>query len=264
MSGVLKSVGKIFKSVVKVVKKIALPALAIGALVLTGGAAIGALPSLGTMIGGLGLSSGVTSALTAAVSTAAKGALVGGVTSAISGGNVLQGAGMGAGVGFAAGGLLGAGGLLAKGATAATGAGGVGGTAAAGSAIQNAGAVVAGGGAAPVAAGVAGAAAPVASAGGGLLSNPLVLGQIITGAGQGLGNAMAAKDQRKFAEDERRRVEESYAGGLGLLASDGYVSADPNRPTPSQRYDPFAYRGQYQFDQNLGRVVFVPNPAPGA
>ena len=42
MSGVFKAVGKVFKGVVKVIKKVALPALAIGAIVLTGGAAIGA------------------------------------------------------------------------------------------------------------------------------------------------------------------------------------------------------------------------------
>ena len=50
MSKLLKSIGKVFKKIVKVVKKFALPILAIGAIVLTGGAALGlALPSLGSV-----------------------------------------------------------------------------------------------------------------------------------------------------------------------------------------------------------------------
>ena len=101
MSNPLKAVGKIFRKVVRVVKKIALPALAIGAAILTGGAALGLLPSVGSVLGagGLGLSAGLTSVLT----TAGQGALGGMLTSAISGKNVLKGASTGFLIGGAAG-----------------------------------------------------------------------------------------------------------------------------------------------------------------
>lgn len=101
MSNPLKAIGRVFKKVVKVAKKIALPALAIGAAVLTGGAALGVLPSVGSVLGagGLGLSTGLTSVLT----TAGQGALGGMLTSAISGKNVLKGASTGFLIGGAAG-----------------------------------------------------------------------------------------------------------------------------------------------------------------
>ena len=68
MSNPFKAIGKVFKKVVKVVKKIALPAIMIGAAVLTGGAALGLLPSVGSMLGagGLGLSAGLTSVISSA------------------------------------------------------------------------------------------------------------------------------------------------------------------------------------------------------
>jgi hypothetical protein len=80
MSGILKGLGKVFKKVFKVVKKVLPYALAIGAIVLTGGAALGVLPAVGTVIGGLGLSAGVTAALTSAVTMAGWGGLAGLVT----------------------------------------------------------------------------------------------------------------------------------------------------------------------------------------
>jgi hypothetical protein len=73
-------VGKVFKKVFAVAKKVLPIALAVGAVVLTGGAAIGALPAVGTVIGGLGLSAGVTTALTSAVTMAGWGGLAGLVT----------------------------------------------------------------------------------------------------------------------------------------------------------------------------------------
>lgn len=108
MSGVFKAIGKVFKSVVNVVKKIALPALMIGAVVLTGGAALGLLPAVGTMIGGLGLSAGLTTVLTGAITYGALGAGIGGLTAAISGKNILKGATTGFIGGAIGGGLLGA------------------------------------------------------------------------------------------------------------------------------------------------------------
>lgn len=101
MSNPLKAIGKVFKKVGKVVKKVALPALAIGAAVLTGGAALGVLPGIGSIGSSLGLSAGLTSVL----STAGQSALLGAGTSLITGGNPLKGATRGFVAGAALGGL---------------------------------------------------------------------------------------------------------------------------------------------------------------
>lgn len=116
MSGVLKSIGRVFKKVLKTVKKIALPVLAIGAVVLTGGAALGALPALGTTLGSLGLGATATGVLTAA----AQGATIGALGSAVTGGNIIKGATSG----FLAGGLTGGIGAIAGGAGGAASAAG--------------------------------------------------------------------------------------------------------------------------------------------
>ncbi len=103
MSGILKGIKKVFRKVVKVVKRVALPALAIAGVVLTGGAALGVFGAAGLSgaLGSLGLSAGLSSVLT----TAATGATIGAVGSAITGGNILKGASTGFLVGGAAGGL---------------------------------------------------------------------------------------------------------------------------------------------------------------
>jgi hypothetical protein len=297
MSGILNAIGKVFKSVVKVVKKIALPALAIGAVVLTGGAALGALPAVSSVIGGLGLSSGVSAALTSAVTSAATGAGIGALGAAVTGKNILSGAAAGAGVGALSGGLLGTGGLFgAKVASAAADPLSISGAAAANDAALSGlpgfgGAVGAGTGsvASTVAAQAAGAIptiAPVAPAAaaapgaaqigaaatrGGLLGNlgrsltsPTVIGQVIAGVGSGIGQATAVKDAAKAAQAERDAISSNYGvtngtySGGGLLRTSS-LSDGSNRPTPTQRFDPRTYGGQYQYDQTQGRVVFVPN-----
>jgi hypothetical protein len=84
VSGIFKSIGKIFKSIVKTVIKIAPYALAAAAVVFTGGAALGLLPTFAAAVGGvvssLGLSAAVTGALTGAVTSAGFGAALGFVT----------------------------------------------------------------------------------------------------------------------------------------------------------------------------------------
>ncbi len=112
MSGVFRAIGKVFKGIVKVVKKVALPALMIGAVVLTGGAALGALPALGTILGSIGISGGLAAALGGAISAGAIGAGVGGLTAAVTGGNILKGATRGFVGGAITGGLMGAAGLV--------------------------------------------------------------------------------------------------------------------------------------------------------
>ena len=84
MSKVFKAIGKVFKKVVKVAIKIAPYALAAAAVVFTGGAALGILPTFSAAVGGLvsslGLSAAVTGALTGAVTSAGFGAALGFIT----------------------------------------------------------------------------------------------------------------------------------------------------------------------------------------
>lgn len=101
MSGIIKGIGKVFKKIVKVVKKVALPALAIGAAIVTGGAALGIMPGLASLGGSIGLSAGLTSVL----STAGTGALLGGGMSLLTGGNPIKGMTAGFIGGAAVGGL---------------------------------------------------------------------------------------------------------------------------------------------------------------
>lgn len=102
MSNPLKSIGKIFKKVVKVVKRVALPALAIGAVILTGGAALGALPALGGA-GGLLASAGISGPLAGIMTSAANSAVFGALGAAVTGKNILKGATTGFLVGGASG-----------------------------------------------------------------------------------------------------------------------------------------------------------------
>lgn len=84
MSNPFKAVGKVFKKVIKTVVKIAPFALAAAAVVFTGGAALGLLPTfsaaVGGLVSGLGLSAGITGALTGAITSAGFGSALGFVT----------------------------------------------------------------------------------------------------------------------------------------------------------------------------------------
>lgn len=84
MSGIFKAIGKVFSKIVSVVVKIAPFALAAAAVVFTGGAALGLLPTFGAAVGGLvsslGLSAAVTGALTGAITSAGFGAALGFIT----------------------------------------------------------------------------------------------------------------------------------------------------------------------------------------
>lgn len=235
MSGILKAIGKAFKSVVRVVKKIALPVLAIGAVILTGGAALGILPSVGSLAGTLGLSPALTGILT----TAARGATMGAIGSAVTGGNIVKGAT----TGFAVGGALGAAGQALNpavrtasqvgnitgeaGHTAAQGIGsglangggqtleqsfdatfgGTGGGAAAAAGATNA-------GLASLPASVPVAAGTTSSSGlfGFLNNNPMVAAGLIQGIGAGISANATAKEARR--QDEQTRA--NYAGYTGI------------------------------------------------
>lgn len=197
MSGVFKAIGKAFKAVVKVVKKVALPALAIGAVVLTGGAALGALPSLGAMGAKLGLSA----ALQGVLSTAGTSALIGAGVAAATGKDIIKGAtggfitgGVLGGLGAVTGGLGGAAqtakaGAQAAGSTAAQGAGTVAQAAGAtaGTAAQAAGGAITAG-AAPFTANMAGLGGLAADA---AASTAGAFGSAIPAAASGLASAAA-------------------------------------------------------------------------
>lgn len=117
MSGVVKTVKKVFKKTMNVVKKVAPIALGVGALVFTGGAALG-LPALAGGFGGavssalgavgVNATGALGSVLTGAVTQAGYGAAIGGVTSMVSGGDFADGAKTGAAAGAVTGGLTGA------------------------------------------------------------------------------------------------------------------------------------------------------------
>lgn len=232
MSGVFKGIGKIFKGVVKVVKKVAIPALMIGAVVLTGGAAIGALPSLGTMLGGLGLSAGVSSALAGAISSGAVGAVVGGLTGGWKGakkgflggaitGGVMGAAGMMGPNGLIGGGKAASGGLLAPGSELSTSINALTDpVTAAASGASGATSAVAGstgiGAAAPAIGATASApAATAAAAGGGGLfgGNALLTSQLLGG----VANAFAPNEYKQRSRAEQEEFERAgyfaYGGG---------------------------------------------------
>lgn len=238
MSGVLQGIGKVFGKVLKVAKKVAIPALMVGAVVLTGGAALGVLPALGTMVGGLGLSAGLTSVLTGAISTGAIGAVGGFLTGGMKG--ATKGFLLGAATGGVLGGLgvIGPNGMLGGGQAAAAKDIASSAAKSAGGLLQNSsltssilptassggslGATVAAGGkviannaigaaALPSAAAVA---APAAASGvSGLLANP----QLISSITGGLAQAFAPNEynQRYTAEQEAAERNSYYAYGGG-------------------------------------------------
>lgn len=272
MSNPIKAIGKVFKAVVKVVKKIAIPVLAIGAAVVTGGAALGLLPSLGSIAGGLGLSAGLTTVLT----TAGQGALLGMGAAAITGKSILKGAT----AGFVTGGVLGGlGAATGLSGTAANGGvnGAANGTASTatstispvaeglGSAVTN-GSLGTVNGAVTVAPTISPAAlANAASApldlglpalkastglGGALKSvvsapfdafgkmHPYTQASVIQGVGNGISSYAQAKAEREKEERDRQQIEESYSSigsSWAPQASAGLGSAMANSST-GRRY----------------------------
>lgn len=108
MSNPFKSIGKVFKKVVKsTVGKIIIGALMVGAVVLTAGAALGALPAIGSVLGSVGISGTMASVLGGAISMGAVGAVTGGLGAALSGKSIFSGAAGGFLMGAATGGILG-------------------------------------------------------------------------------------------------------------------------------------------------------------
>lgn len=230
MSNPFKAIGKVFKSVVKVVKKVALPALMIGAVVLTGGAALGVLPAVGSVLGSIGISGTLASVLGGAITAGATGALLGGATSALSGGSFWKGATSGFLGGAVTGGLLGGLGVVgpngifgsmghgaaAAGQAAATGAINVN-SAATASAVNgwlgSSTGLAATGAAAPVATGagaMSAGATGAASGGGGFLGNLFGSGQGFQLLGGLLNGFSAGKEKQAELKAQQQAIRDQY------------------------------------------------------
>lgn len=306
MSGVLKGAKKVFKKVGKVVKKVAPYALAVGSVVFTAGAALGVPAMAGGWgaavtkgLGALGISgsSGLAGALTGAVTQAGYGAALGGIGSAVSGGDFGDGAAMGALAGAATGGVMGGLGMpvdplsgigegggsnalsigktapagtpaaapaqTGLGAPAATSATGAGYTAAAGTP---------GMAAAPAATTAAGAGAQAGQTGlmSSVMNNPIT-GHVVKGLGTALLNS-GQTDPYKAREAERRDVAASYdlpEGTAGLLPAPGagqlnqpaelYMTGRRAARAQAERNAPqtATRKAAYQFDPATGTIVFA-------
>lgn len=286
MSGIAKSVGKVFKKVTKAASKILPAVLAVGATVFTAGAALG-LPAMSSGWGGavssvFGSGSTLGNVLTGAITQAGYGAALGGAASALGGGSFADGAGMGAAAGALGGGLMaGLGGgtdLLA---------GRVGQTTAnrfdtafstagsAGSGNMTPGAVqtyaTARGLMPPSIAATPAPAAPAAASSapaGGLMSflgnNQQVIGQTLAGVGGGLMQGMAVRDAAKAREQEQARITGSYDVDPAALAGTGSSpQTTTGQPTATQAYarrdvsKPMSGKGRYQFNPSTGTVDWV-------
>jgi hypothetical protein len=289
MSGIVNAIGKVFspismllpKKIGNVVRKVAVGALMVGAVVMTGGAALGLLPSMGAMVGGLGLSAGLTSVLSGAISTGAVGALGGFLKS-----GSLKGAATGFAMGAATGGIMGATGMLgangligggkaiagssgllpSSGALAQAPALGLAGSAPsiAGVSLSGAGATASSllpsiGGAAAAAApaavaGAAGALPSIAGLGGGLAQNPMLMSSLLSGVSQAFAPDEYKQRFNAQQEAEQRAAILAYGGGDvngkkkgGMIQ--GVYSGQPN-PFGTPNYGPpptgFAASSTYQ------------------
>lgn len=215
MSGILKSIGKVFQKIAKVAKKVLPYALAAAAVIFTGGAALSLTPAFGAAVGGLTSSLGLTGALgtavTGAITNAGFGAAVGGLV----GGK--KGMQMGALAGAVSGGLMGPIGGAGAGATTAASGPVVGASPSAGLLGPAGSTLGAATSAAPAAIAPAAVTMGTTTAGGGLLGNPLVTSNLISGLGQGL----MAKAQATEARKEREQIAANYDIGADPFGTGG-------------------------------------------
>lgn len=285
MSGVVKGVKKVFKKVVKTAKKILPAALGIGALVFTGGAAMGVLPSWGTAITNLTQSLGgestLTNVLAGAVTQAGYGAVLGAGTAALTGGDIGEGAGVGAAVGAVSGGVMGGMGfetdpLRDLGRPSDAPVPGVANGPPTNLLPSQAGQGVGPMGTPGVPASPAGVTTGPLMTQGAPAGEPGLLApngwvernqELVGGAIKGLGSGLLAgldDDDDSYArgyETRQAMIDRNYAGaGSGLLAEGdtSYIAAGPQRPTP---LDPMQAPGFWQYDPSRGRIVYIPKTA---
>lgn len=267
MSGVFKKIKKVFKKVVKVVKKVLPIALVAGAAIFTGGAALGILPSFGSAVGGLvsslGISGTLGGVLTGAVTNAGLGGLVGGIM----GGK--KGMMSGIVTGGLLGGAMGAAGQFTSGAAENSfrfsGA----------DAVAKSNAAIANQLSSNIPAqinqgmGITGAVNPVtlppvagnavATGGGGgvlsgLLSNPKMMGSIISGVGQGMAQKSSDKATAARQQAERDNIAANYNVSGGLL-DPAVIAGNAQTYDPGQ-FDPNRPR-RWAYDQRSRNLVQV-------
>lgn len=292
MSGIVKGVKKTFKKIVKNPLTLIPVALAAGAMVYTAGAALGVSSMAGGWGGAMsslassaGLSGTLGSTITGALTQAGYGAAMGMATSALTGGDAVDGAVMGAAGGAVSGGIMGAAGMsydplkgigepdaAASAAAPQAPAAVRPPTTAADGQMGGSGSIMS-----PMPpATSAPAVTPAATApgvfdkGGWLERNGTWAGPVLSGVGKAVAGSESAADAYARARTaDRAAIAANYANpGRGLFAGGGGAPqpAQPYGPPPAERFDPATYGpGQWVWDRAAKRYVFVPaNPqAPG-
>jgi len=289
MSGVLKAVGTVFKKVLKVAKVVLPIALAVGAVVFTGGAALGlGLPTWGAAVASVFGNSTLGLIATGAVVQAGYGAIIGGVMAAAGGKDIMKGMQGGALVGAVTGGVTGAfapgsidpiGNAIAGGPV--TGPNAIAGAkvGAAATTAPAADAAASGAGYAPntsyaqMPGGVEAAAAPPGvsevakrglSANGSFWSGAAgpIAGGAISGLGSGLGAVGAANADADAKAADRDAIAKNYAVAApdaGLLTKTSpTMVANPNPGAPPMTP---LQPGQWKYDTQQQAFVFVPKAA---
>lgn len=253
MSSVIKGAKKVFKKVGKVVKKVAPIVLAAAAIYFTAGAALGVAgaaggwgAAAGALTSKIGLTGTLAKVVTGAVTQAGYGAVIGGVTSAVTGGDIAEGALYGAAGGAVTGGITGGLGINPDPLAA-------GGPAAGGSNLPVDPTFAPTGGPAAVSTAAAPAAAPSGPGffdkGGWLERNQELAGGVISGVGKGLLTGMTARDGAEAQEDRDRRI----AGNYALPAQNGLLRpASTRRASASPAFD-----FEYRFNPRSGQIEKV-------
>ncbi len=248
MCNPFKAIKKVFKKVVKSLKIIVPVVLGAAAIYFTVGAALGVTGTAGGWLSStLGLTGTLGSVVSGAVNQAGYGALLGGASAALTGGDVGKGLLAGAGIGAVTGGITGAltapNSLASSGGTGATAPG----TTATGGPASNLG--LAGSLDAAAQPGqLAGAPGGGGGGGGGgigefITNNQTLIGGAVQGLGSGIGGFAEADAAVEAAEvlanrdrEEQDRIAANFdvSSGRGLLSG---VTADPTqRPTPTQQF----------------------------
>lgn len=301
MSGVIKGVGKVFKRVAGGVSKILPVALAAGAVMFTAGNALGVTSSWGDAVksvtDSLGMGSTLSNVISGAVTNAGYGAVAGAATSAIAGGDVMQGTQYGAAAGAVMGGAKGAydsyaGSGDGGGGPAPSEAASGGDSPATGAKVETAPppsdaaqgarngllrnnmpgsttttagtpANAATGGAAPGA--TSAGASGIFDKGGWLERNQGLVGNTLTGLGKGLLAADAGDAQVKAMKERADIIRANYGGQrTGLLTASSNTQATAGQQpgmAPQQRFSAAGVQGQYVYDPATGRYVLVPAQA---
>jgi hypothetical protein len=293
MSGVVKSIGKVFRRVAKAAVRIAPVALAAGALLFTAGSALGVTGGMGwgqatASIGKVFGEGTFANVVTGAVTQAGYGALAGAATAAVSGGDLLQGAQAGALGGAVTGGVMGGMGLgtdpFEDGFGRAAGAEKVAvdpqltaaqDTSSVGQSMFPNSAKDPGAMSAPdLQKWVSQAPGAPASSSKGLLSsiegafekggwverNQGLVGNLVSGVGKGLlsGDSQASV-YAKAREDEAKRIADNYRTGTGwMINPTGAAQAQPGSAPRQTAQAPQSATGQLVWDAATQRYVFVP------